>query len=77
MNVEKILPFSLPEFKEQRHFAAKKISISGMQPKYSLKEIQNKVQKIDDFLENSALSRDAVFKYKDYVKERIKMLGYR
>ena len=44
MNVEKILPFSLPEFKEQRHFAAKKISISGMQPKYSLKMVDGKLQ---------------------------------
>jgi len=44
MNVEKTLPFSLPEFKEQRHFAARKISISGMQPKYSLKMVDGKLQ---------------------------------
>jgi serine/threonine-protein kinase HipA len=35
-NISKTLPFSLPEFKESRHSAVKKISISGMLPKYSL-----------------------------------------
>ncbi|MCL2261262.1 MAG: HipA domain-containing protein [Fibromonadales bacterium] len=44
MNVDKILPFSLPELREQRHSAVKKISISGVQPKYSLKMVNGKLQ---------------------------------
>ena len=43
----KILSFSLPEFKEARHNAAKKISISGVQPKYSLRKIKGKLQLTD------------------------------
>jgi serine/threonine-protein kinase HipA len=35
--VSPILPFSLPEFVAQRQNATKRISISGVQPKYSLK----------------------------------------
>ncbi|MCL2102184.1 MAG: HipA domain-containing protein [Fibromonadales bacterium] len=44
MNIEKTLPFSLPEFKEFRHSIVKKISISGVQPKYSLKMLNGKLQ---------------------------------
>lgn len=44
MNIDKILPFSLPEFREFRHNATKKISISGVQPKYSLKAVNGKLQ---------------------------------
>lgn len=44
MNIDKTLPFSLPEFKEYRHSIVKKISISGVQPKYSLKMVNGKLQ---------------------------------
>jgi len=44
MNIDKTLPFSLPQLKEQRHSAVKKISISGVQPKYSLKMIDGNLQ---------------------------------
>jgi serine/threonine-protein kinase HipA len=44
MNVEKTLPFSMPEFREFRHSAVKKISISGVQPKYSLRMAEGKLQ---------------------------------
>lgn len=44
MNVEKVLPFSLPELRAQRHSVVKKISISGAQPKYSLKMVNGKLQ---------------------------------
>jgi serine/threonine-protein kinase HipA len=43
MNLDRVLPFFLLEFREKR-FAAKKISISGMQPKYSLKMQDGKLQ---------------------------------
>jgi len=42
--MNKILPFSLPELKDQRHSAVKKISISGVQPKYSLKIVNENLQ---------------------------------
>ena len=69
---EKLGYFSYRDFFE----FGEKIGLESEMIEEFLKDIRNRVQKIDEFLENSALSRDAVFKYKDYVKERISMLEY-
>jgi serine/threonine-protein kinase HipA len=72
-NISKTLPFSLPEFKEMRHSVVKKISISGMQPKYSLDDELQLTEKNGKYILKPIYGNDFDFSTEMPANEHITM----